>query len=84
MHLRSSFKRSVLMLFGTASKMIPMESFMMWQVVIITIIEKKKVHSGSAILAFGCNKKAEHSLTHIHIYANIIQKRQPQTKMLLK
>lgn len=68
MHLRSSFKRSVLMLFGTASKMIPMESFMMWQVVIITIIEKKKVHSGSAILAFGCNKKKQNIHSHTYIF----------------
>lgn len=61
--LRSSFNFSVLILFGTASKMMPIESFIMLHVVIITIIEKTKVHSGSAILAFGCirqtNKKVK-------------------------
>lgn len=50
---KSSFSRSVLMLFGTASKMIPIESLMMVHVVAITIIENTNVQSGSAILAFG-------------------------------
>lgn len=53
MPFKSSFSRSVLMVFGTASKMIPIESFIMLQVVIITIIENTNVHSGSAIFAFG-------------------------------
>lgn len=50
---KSCFSRPVFMLFGTASRMMPIESFIMVHVVIITIIENIKVHSGSAIFALG-------------------------------
>lgn len=47
MQPRSSARRFVLILFGTASKIMLMESFIILHVVTITIIENIKVHSGS-------------------------------------
>lgn len=49
------------MLFGTASSITLIESFIMLQVVIITIIENTKVHRGSAILALGCKENNENN-----------------------
>lgn len=54
MHRKSLVRRSVLMPFGTDSKIIPIESFIMVHVVIITMMENTNVHIGSAIFAFGC------------------------------
>lgn len=54
MQRKSLVRRSVLMLFGTDSKIIPIESFIMVHVVIITMMENTRVHIGSAIFAFGC------------------------------
>lgn len=54
MHRKSLVRRSVLMPFGTDSKIIPIESFIIVHVVIITMMENTNVHIGSAIFAFGC------------------------------
>lgn len=51
MACKSLVRLSMLIELGTASSMIPMEFFIIEHVVIITIIENAKVHSGSAIFA---------------------------------
>lgn len=56
----------MLTLFGTASKMMAIESLIMVQVVIMTIIENTNVHSGSAILAFGWKIYNVHNYKTFH------------------
>lgn len=56
MHSMSFVIWSTLILVGTASKMMPMDSFMIVQVVMITMMEKTNVQRGSAIFAFGCQR----------------------------
>lgn len=52
-HFKSFNNCSIFILFGTASRIIFIESFIIEQVVVMTISENINVHKGSTIFAFG-------------------------------
>lgn len=62
MDVRSSVKRDILIEAGTPSNIMVTESFIIRHVVNMTIIEKTKVQSGSAIFTFGFVKHEENRL----------------------